>query len=188
MRQFGYVLQIISIFIILVFYAVPILMLPFVNELPYLHYLTLWQRLKISFLLFTVSYFLMWLGANSKNRKYAAEAVKGIKNQVGKWLGFALFIFTGALFNANIMGLLVLHTVPTQSYFEHMHVDQMKYEGSKSKSIFLTLQSKTDGKTYYLRLSKKLFDYPRIAAGDKMILKGQQNIFGVYIEDFEIEP
>jgi len=45
-----------------------------------------------------------------------------------------------------------------------------------------------DGKVYYLTLAKKLFDYSRIITGDKMILKGQQNIFGVYFEDFEMKP
>lgn len=188
MRLFGYVLQAIGLFTILIFYVTPVLMLPFVNELPYLHYLTLWQRSQISVFIFTISYFLMWLGASPKNRKYSAEIGRGIKNQIARWLGFIGFIFSGAYFNANIMGLLVLHTVPTQPYFQHMLVDQMKYEGSKSKSIFLTLQSKSDSKTYYLRLSKKLFDYPRIEAGDQIILKGQQNVFGVYVEEFEMEP
>ena len=129
----------------------------------------------------------MWLGANSKNRKYAAEVVKGIKNQVGKWLGFILFIFSGAIFNGNMMGLLVLHTLPTQPYLNHVLVDEIKYQGSKSKSIFLTLHSEADGKTYYLTLANKLFDYPRIEAGNKMILKGQQNVFGVYVEQFEMD-
>ena len=163
-------------------------MLPFVNELPYLHYLTLWQRLQISFLLFSVSYLSMWIGASPKNRRASAEIGGGVKNKIGKWLGFFLFILGGAFFNANIMGLLVLHTVPTQPYLEHMLVEQIKYEGSKSKSIFLTLHSEVDRKTYYLRLSKKLFDYPRIEVGNKMTLKGKQNVFGVYVKEFEMEP
>ncbi|WP_148225265.1 hypothetical protein [Methylovorus sp. MP688] len=163
-------------------------MLPFVNELPYLHYLTFWQRTQVSFLIFIISYFLMWLGATSKNRKASARMGSGIKNQIGKWLGFCYFIFSGALFNANVMGLLVLHTVPTQPYLEEMCIDKVKYQGKKSKSIYLTLHSEANGETYYLTLAEKLFIYPRFEAGDKMILKGQQNIFGVYVEKFDLGP
>lgn len=185
MRLFGYVLQALSISTILIFYVIPILILPFVNELPYLHYLTLWQRLQVSVFIFSISYFLMWMGASPKNRKYSSEIAGGIKNQLGKWLGSFLFILGGAYFNANIMGLLVLHTLPTQPYLNHVLVDQIKYQGSKHKSIYLTLHSETDGKTYYLTLAKKLFDYPRLEAGDKLVIKGEQNIFGIYIEEFE---
>lgn len=100
---------------------------------------------------------------------------------------FSVYIW-GADSHANIMGLLVLHTLPTQPYIGHVLVEQAKFEGSKHKSIYLTLHSEADGKTYYLRLSKKIFDYPRIEAGDKVTLKGKQNNFGVYVEDFEMEP
>jgi hypothetical protein len=127
------------------------------------------------------------MGASPKNRRYSAKIGRGIKNQIARWLGFIGFIFSGAYFNANIMGLLVLHTVSPQAYFEHMHVEEIKYQGSKHKSILLTLHSEADGKTYYLTLAKKLFDYPRIEAGNKMILKGQQNVFGVYVEQFEMD-
>jgi hypothetical protein len=163
-------------------------MLPFVNELPYLHYLTLWQSLQVSLVIFSISYFLIIVGAKPKNRKAAALFTEGAKGKLMTSCGFFGFVFFGALFSGNIMGLLVLHTVPTKLYLDHLLVDQMKYQGSKSKSIYLTLHSETDGKIYYLTLAKKIFDYPRIEAGDKIILKGQQNIFGVYIEDFEMEP
>lgn len=188
MRPFGYVLQAIGLFTILIFHVLPVLMYPFVNHFPYLHYLTLWQRLQVSLVIFSVSYLLIMIGASPKNKKAAAEAVKGVKNQIGNWLGILLFIVGGAHFNGNIMGLLVLYTLPTQQYLDHLIVDQVIYQGSRHKSIFLTLHSETDGKTYYLTLAKKLFDYPRVEAGNKMILKGQQNLFGVYVEQFEVEP
>lgn len=162
-------------------------MLPFVSELAYLHQMTLWQRSQISFLIFSVCYLFMWLGASPRNRKASAEMSKGIKNQIVKWLGFLLFIVSGALFNANIMSLLVLHTLPTQPFLSHVKVDQAKYQGSKSKSLYLTLHSQADGKTYYLTLAKKLFDYSKINVGDKMILKGQENFFGVHINNYEFD-
>ncbi|WP_160277132.1 hypothetical protein [Methylotenera sp. N17] len=162
-------------------------MLPFVNELPYLHYLTLWQKVQISFFIFTLSYFLIMFGAKPKNRRAARLFTEDVKGKFMTTCGFFGAIFFGALFSGNIMGLLVLHTLPTQPYLNHVLVDEMKYQGSKHKSILLTLHSEADGKTYYLTLAKKLFDYPRIEAGNKMILKGQQNVFGIYVEQFEMD-
>ena len=164
------------------------MVIPFVNELPYLHFLTFWQRVNCYFLLFSISYLFIKWGARPENKKAATEVVSDIKNQVAKWLGFCLFIFGGADSHANIMGLLVIYTLPTQPYLEEMRIDKVKFQGSKSKSIYLTLHSETSGKTYYLTLAEKLFIYPRFEAGDKMILKGQQNIFGVYVEKFDLGP
>lgn len=85
------------------------------------------------------------------------------------------------------MGLLVAYSLPTKPYLERVIVKDVKYQGSKYKSAYLSLHSEDDGKNYYLTLSKKLFNYPRINSGDKMILKGEKNVFGIYINSYEFD-
>ncbi len=187
MRFFGYLLQAIGLCIVLFFYVMPVLMYPLVNELPYLHELAFWQRSQLSFFVASIGFLLIIVGARPENRMLAAIFINDAKGKFVTCCGFLGFILLGAFMSANTMGLLVLHTIPTQPYLGHMLVKQMKYEGSKSKSIYLTLYSETNGKTYYLRLAKKLFDYPEIKAGDKMILKGEQNVFGVYVHQLKVE-
>ena len=188
MRLLRYFSQVVGLFLIFVFFILPIIMTPLFYELPYLHYLPFWQRVGFYFFIFSLSYVLIRLGAKPENRKAAADMVKGLRNQIAKWLGFCLFIIGGADSHANIMGLLVLHTVSTLPYHEEMRVDEVKYQGSRAKSIHLILHSEANGKTYYLTLARKLFDYPRVESGDKLMLNGQQNVFGVYVEQFEWKP
>ena len=167
--------------------ALPVLMLPFVYILPYLQTQPFLVRLMWSAALYAVVWGLWFFVTTRQQQKSVFLLINGWNDKIGATLGMAMFMGSCAFFNANIMGLLVLHTLPTQPYLEHMLIDQVKYQGSRHKSIFLTLHSETDGETYYLTLAKKLFDYPRIEAGNKMILKGQQNVFGVYVDKFEIE-
>lgn len=101
-------------------------------------------------------------------------------------MGGGCFILLGAYTSANIMGLLVLYATPNQPCVYHMVVDESKHEGSKSKSLYLAMHSETDSRTYSLRLARKLFNYPEINAGDKMVLTGKENIFGVYVERFTV--
>jgi hypothetical protein len=104
-----------------------------------------------------------------------------------KWCGFFLFVYGGASYSANTLGLLVMHTVQNYPCTYKVEVLKADFQGSKSKSIFLNLKSESDGKIYYLTLAKKLFNYPEIKFGNKMILHGKQNIFGIYVESFEVK-
>ncbi len=176
-----------ALLVLFIVTALPVLMLPFVYILPYLQTQPFLVRLMWSAALYAVVWGLWFFVTTRQQQKSVFLLINGWKDKIGATLGMAMFMGSCAFFNANIMSLLVLHTLPTQPYLEHMLIDQVKYQGSRHKSIFLTLHSETDGETYYLTLAKKLFDYPRIEAGNKMILKGQHNVFGVYVEKFEIE-
>ena len=129
----------------------------------------------------------MFFGAKSENRKGAINMMKSAKGCIFTLGGWSLFIFLSALLDANSLGSLV-RVFPNKFYSSQVEVLNAKNQGSKYKSVDLDLKSQADGEIYYLTLSKKIFDYPEIKSGDKMTLEGIQNIFGVYIEEFEMEP
>ena len=96
-----------------------------------------------------------------------------------------MFSYGGAEGPGNVLGLLVTK-FSNKAYMAQVEVLDAKNQGSKYKSIVLNLKSKADGKIYYLTLSKKMFDYPEIKSGNKMILEGKPNIFGAYVESFKV--
>ncbi len=95
-----------------------------------------------------------------------------------------MFIYAAADLSCNSLGTLV-KIFPNQPYIEQMAVVNAKASGSKMKSVDLDLKSNADGRIYYLTLSKQLFNYPKFNVGEKLLLKGRKNFFGVYIESFQ---
>ena len=184
-RLLGYFAGIALLFLFIVT-ALPVLMLPFVYILPYLQTQPFLVRLMWSAALYAVVWGLWFFATTRQQKQSVFLLVSGWKNKIGAALGMAMFMVSCAFFNANTFGTLV-KMFPSEYYIASFEVKNAVSSGSKHKSLDLKLESNLDGKVYYLTLAKKLFDYPRIEAGNKMILKGQQNVFGVYVEEFEIE-
>jgi hypothetical protein len=131
---------------------------------------------------FALSYLII---ADKKQKTSVAPFMaKGVKERFGSIWGLLLFTFCGAELSGTSLGTLV-KIFPNKPYSAQMEVVNAEAKGSKMRSVDLDLKSNTDGKVYYLTLSKSLFNYPKFNIGDKLILKGKQNWFGVYIEEFQ---
>lgn len=164
---------------------VPLLMLPFVNILPYLQTMQLWERLLWSTILTLLAISFGFAATTKKQRRsIAAMTVSSRKDIAVGVLGCAMFIFAAAALNDNVFGSLV-KIFPNDPYIARFEVTATEFSGSRNKSVTLGLKAQSDGKLHYLTLSKRFFDYPRFQHGDILIIKGKQNIFGVYVESFK---
>lgn len=164
---------------------VPLFMLPFINILPYLQTLPLWERLLWSTMLTLVAILFGFIATTKKQRRsIAALTMSSWKDIAWGALGCVMFIFAAAALNDNLFGSLV-KIFPNDPYIARFEVTTAEFFDSRNKSVTLGLKAQSNGKLHYLTLSKRLFDYPKFQRGDVLILKGRRNIFGTYVESFE---
>lgn len=165
--------------------AIPPITVAIIGVLPYLHTYSLIMRILIEFAIWC-SAFILYVYVSTPKQKESVLSVLNysIKQWVGCFLGIAMFIFVGAWLSANSLGPFV-EWLPNESYLAQFEVKNIETQGSKYKSLNLELTSANDGKNYYLTLSKQRFNSSELNRGDRILLQGKQNLFGVYIENFE---
>lgn len=174
-------------------WALPIFMLPFVNVLPYVHHSDFYQRLSISF---GASVLVLCTGFAASPWKqfsrgylsttFAGSLLNKLKELSALLLGISMFTYMSAELSPNLFGALA-RVLPANAYEEIVEVENVKFEGSKYKSVSLTLRSRHDESTLYLVFSKRLFEYPKFKSGDILRLFGKQTALGVYVTDFKLE-
>ncbi len=154
----------------------------FLGAMPYLHESALMKRVLMVFLIWS-GVFVFYLTIASPQQKKTVVVTLGydLKNWLGACLGIVIFIFVEAWLSANTLGLLVV-TLPNTPYQNQMEIIGVQTTGSKYKANNLDLKTPSNGKVYYLTLSKQLLDCPQFEIGESLQLKGKQNWFGVYIE------
>ncbi|WP_124553668.1 hypothetical protein [Methylophilus methylotrophus] len=154
------------------------------SDLPYLYRSAFFSRF-IEVVFIWLSFIIFYFIISAKKEKEAVVGVVGVNitSWIGGLLGVFLFAYGGAHDVGNTYGLLVL-TLPNTSYIEEMQIVNLKSKGSKYKYVELDLESKRTGKAYYLTLSERRFNYSMFRAGDRLTLKGKENFFGIYVEEF----
>ena len=175
-------------FCLIYIYIAPALLLPFIHILPYLHSFELWQRLLISLGGFLALLKLTVILSAFQNRQYLLAMMKGWRGFILTVSGWGMFIFIGACLSANSLGPLVI-LLPNVAYTEKMEVVDVQNIGSKYKAINLDIRSLSDGKIYYLTLSKQFFNSPKLKKlkiGDVLLLNGERNWFGVHISNVNV--
>ena len=182
-----YLQYFVAVILIIVFLSgvFPPILMQFTGILPYLHNWVIFERLILVFLVWCLVIIFYLLVSTDKQKKSVLSTIQySFKNWVISFFGVLLFVYSGAWLSANSLGTLV-KIFPNEPYSAQMEVVNVKTQGSKYKSVNLDLKSNADGEIYYLTLSKQLFNYPKFNIGDKLILKGKQNWFGVYVEEFQ---
>lgn len=171
------------IFLVFVSGVFPPILMQFTGTLPYLHNWKLLFRLIFFFCLWLSAIIAYLILANQKQKKSVLSTLQyNLRDWTLSFLGALLFIFSGAWLVANSLGPLV-KIFPNEPYISQMVILNAEAQGSRHKSVNLDLKSSADEKVYYLTLSKRLFNYSKFHVGDKLILKGNQNWFGVYVEE-----
>lgn len=168
----------------------PVLMLPFVNVLPFVQERDVYERLMFSVLgtLFILGV-LVSLGPQNvwrvaKSQVPAGSQLKKLGHWVGVLGGMTMFTCGAAWLSGNTFGLIA-RVLPSQSYKETVVLVSVKFNGSRNRSsVSLRYKGQQDGKSRYLVLSKRLFDYPKFAPGDIVELYGEQGPVGIYITGF----
>ncbi len=154
----------------------------FWGAIPYLHESALMKRVLIVFLIWSGAFIFYLAIASSQQKKSVIETLNyDLKHWLGACLGIVIFIFATAWPSAGTLGLLVV-TLPNTPYQNQMEIIGAQTRGSKNKANDLDLKTPSNGKVYYLTLSKRRFDCPQFEIGESLQLKGKQNWFGVYIE------
>ncbi len=173
--------------IVLLSGVLPPILMQFTGILPYLHKWDFFERLIFFLCLWLFAFAFYLLLANKKQKKSVVSTLQyNFRDWIISSLGALLFICSGAWLIANSLGPLV-KIFPNEPYISQMVVVNAESHGSRNKSVNLDLKSSADGKIYYLTLSNQLFNYSIFNIGDNLILKGKQNWFGVYIEEFQRE-
>jgi hypothetical protein len=163
----------------------PLLLLPFVNILPYLQSQPFAARFFFSVNAWLCTGALWFVIITAKERRVISALFSGWKDIAGTVAGIAMFAYFAAELSANTFGSLV-KVFPGQSYMQRFEVMNTESAGSKYKSVTLELRSQSHRQAFYLTLSKRLFDYPQFNGGEVLMLKGKQNFFGVYVDDVEL--
>lgn len=176
----------------LLVWIVPLFMVPFVNELPFVQERDIYKRLMFSAIgtllvvvvLVSLGPQKMWHVARSQEPN--GPRLKKLRHWIGVMAGITMFTYTGAWLSGNIFGL-ISRALPCQPYKETVVLDSVEFNGSKYRSASLRYKSQQDGEARYLVLSRRLFDYPRFAPGDVLELSGEESVVGVYIKSFRRE-
>lgn len=179
-------LQFIFLTTLAVFWVLPVVEAPIFNKLPYLEAMNPPEKFIWSFSITVFIFFLYLLLSESIILKNGITYISGLnlKRKLLASLGFLMFVYASVDLSCNTFGTLV-KIFPNKPYSAQMEVVNAETKGSKMRSVDLDLKLNTDGKVYHLTLSKSLFSYPKFKVGDKLILKGKKNWFGVYIEEFQ---
>lgn len=171
-------------------WVLPVLMTPFVNVLPFVHKHDAVERLWISSLatLF-VTVVLVAMNPRSSFRSFksstgGASLSKRCRNWVGVLAGLAMFTCSAAWLSANPLGLAA-RVLPGTAYDEIVVLDNVESRGSRYRAAVLDYRSPEDGTPRYLVLSRRLFDYPKLTAGDVVRLRGRATTIGVYVTGLE---
>ena len=170
-------------------WVLPLLMTPFVNVLPFVHKRDTIERLWISCLatLF-VTVVLLAMNPRCAFRSFdlsvGASFAKRWRNRVGVLAGLAMFTYSAAWLSANPFGLAA-RVLPGTDYEEVVVLDNVAFQGSRYRTAVLDYRSPEDGTPRYLVLSQRLFDYPKLTAGDLVRLRGKATTIGVYVTGIE---
>jgi hypothetical protein len=173
------ILSAIALPIIFIGWVLPIVLIPFVYMLPYLHTLSTDERR-------------LWSMAVSLIVICCVLGLFILKGSIPKvawkesWLilgAIGLITIEAADLSANTFGTLV-KLFPTTVYIEQVEVVSVKR--TKHKAAELELRDPINKNNYFLTLSKKLFDDSIFSIGDKLLLRGERNDFGVYVKNLEV--
>lgn len=167
-------------------WVLPILLIPFANALSYLQVKAFEERLAWSIALSCVAVFCCYAGASKRSRTLATAMIAGWGDKVSVAATLCAVTFLAAELSANSLGVFA-KLFPGEVYMASFDVMESESSRLRNAAISLKLRSKIDGNIYYLKLSKRLFDYPEIAAGDVVMLRGTRNDFGVYVDVYELK-
>jgi hypothetical protein len=173
----------------LLVWALPALMLPFANVLPYVHERTVFERLPFS--VAGTALVVLAFVVLERARRPARSATAGSRwGDLGPWAGvvagFALATYAGASLSANLFGLAA-KLLPHEAYRVRVTIESADHSGSsRYRAVELAYKDPASGERRYLVLSKRLFDYPDFQLGDVVELRGRSTLVGIYIEEFAL--
>lgn len=189
MRWIFWVMAIIGCVVFTLALLVSVVMLPFVNVLPYLHTTTLWHRsilVGVFFIFFCVA--LRLALTNKQWNLVRALTLQTWKDVVLGLLGFVIAIYSVAALSANTLGILT-KIFPGEVFVQDLIVLSKESIGPKYRALKLELQSPQNQQVYQIRLSGKVFgDLPEVERGDVLRIEGTRNSFGSYVTHFSVSP
>ncbi len=169
-------------------WALPVFMLPFVNVLPFVHERSVLERLPFSIV--GSALLLLTLFAASGERLTPGGTVSGgLRQKAAHWVGviagLAMFTFSGAALSANIFGLAAKF-LPHENYRSTVVIDSADHHGSRRGWVSLEYKESTAGEARHLVISRQLFDYPVLQPGDRVELRGERSLIGVYVTELSL--
>lgn len=173
----------------LLVWCLPIFMLPFVNELPFVHERNFWERFLVSSLgSVLVATVLISLDPARTLRAFRSKDAGGPRwRKMQHYLvvigGLVMFTAGAAAWSANLFGI-VGRVLPSEAFRETVVLESVEFQGSKYRSVALSYRNSVDGGVRYLVLSKRLFDYPHFSPGDVLELSGARSFVGIYVSEF----
>jgi hypothetical protein len=169
----------------LVAWVLPVAVLVVFRELPYLHERRFLERLVTSaagtgvlVVAMAISFPRRFLIYRESTWWKTAESVLLAVS------GLAMFTAAAAALSGNLFGALT-KLMPGTPYLARFIVSELESSLSRG-GVSLSLKPKEGTMPAYLTLSRRLFGRQEIRVGDEMVLRGKQNMAGVYVDDFEI--
>jgi hypothetical protein len=167
--------------------AWPVLLLPFVNVLPFLETHTFADRFVVALAMLVCAVTTAWVTSTSNRRRQI------VRMHLPEWHQKVLAVPVlavaaafAAMLSANTLGSLAWAS-PGRPYTQSFSIVGIVPGGSKYRSVELQLSSTGDLTRRSVVLSKRLFNYPKFQVGSQITLVGKSTIFGVYVERFEVK-
>jgi hypothetical protein len=163
-------------------WVLPMAMLPFVSLMPYLH-----SHLFIVRAIFGVCAGLALMGIwayimGPKAKEAMKRSFPKLKDKLWGTAIFILFCLVPAYLGANLLGPLVLGS-SNSAFSATFQVVELEETMQKRARTELTLACPSTGQKYEITLMRKYFPYLGLSVGQRIHLKGVQNIFGSYVSD-----
>ncbi len=173
--------------------VLPVLMIPFVNVLPFVHERGFAERLvwALAGTVLAVGTMValdprrMWQGQVSLAPR--GSRWQAFTHWLGVLAGFALLTAGTAWTSPNLFGLAT-RVLPSEPYREVVVLESARQEGSgRRRSLALVLRAPGDASPRYLELSGRLFGDPDLEPGDVVELRGEAGPVGVYVTGVELQ-
>lgn len=158
-----------------------------VGDMPYLHSTSVVMRFIWSsgFVFFTALICRLSM-TKIQWQKLKRLTLGGWKDVVGVLFGALLATYAIADGYGNVLGALVAIFPESSCAIQSEVLTAIPSGSNRRRSVTINLLSWEDGQTYYLTLSRSMFDYPKLRPGDLLLIEGKKNYLGAYIE--EISP
>ncbi len=186
------VLSLVLLVLVLLGWVGPLYELVFHSPVPYLYPASVLGRLPLAILHWLAVGVVWWLLDERHVLKRGAPSEPTLQTRWDSWYstyraisGLVLVVVMPIMLGSTSLGMLV-SLFPSDAYareFELVDLNRSKY-----RRLTLELRAPFEEAHYKVRLPSKDWAQPQWRRGDRLLLTGEENLFGIHIQDVTLSP